>query len=69
MNPGSDIAYIAFEGDRCIASGDLHDVARAAKAALDRRKEASIVVFDGSTSGPIDIDFRGCRRRRSGAIA
>jgi uncharacterized protein len=59
MNPGSDAAYIAFEGDRCIASGDLRDVVSAAKATLDRRKEASILVFDGRTSGPIDIDFRG----------
>jgi hypothetical protein len=59
MNPGSDAPYIAFEGDRCIASGELHDVARAAKQALDRRKDASILVFDGKTSGPIEIDFRG----------
>jgi len=53
------VTYIAFEGDRCIASGDLRDVASAAKAALDRRKEASVLVFDGKTSGPVDIDFRG----------
>jgi uncharacterized protein len=59
VNPGSDASYIAFEGDRCIASGDLRDVARAAKEALDRDKAASILVFDGWTSGPIDIDFRG----------
>jgi uncharacterized protein len=59
MNPGSVVTYVAFEGDRCIASGDLRDVASAAKAALDRRKEASILVFDGRTSGPVDIDFRG----------
>ena len=59
MNPGSDAPYIVFEGDRCLASGDLHDVARAAKQALDRRKDASILVFDGKTSGPIEIDFRG----------
>ena len=59
MNPGSDAAYIAFEGDRCIASGDLRSVVNAAKATLDRRKDASILVFDGRTSGPIDIDFRG----------
>jgi uncharacterized protein len=59
MNPGSDAPYIAFEGDRCIASGELHDVARAAKQALDRREDASILVFDGKTSGPIEIDFRG----------
>jgi uncharacterized protein len=57
MNPGSD--FIAFEGDRCIVSGDLHHVARAAKAALDRHNDASILIFDGRTSGPIDIDFRG----------
>jgi hypothetical protein len=59
MNPGPEVAYIAFEGDRYIASGDLRDVARAAKEVLDRRKDATILVFDGLTSGPIDIDFRG----------
>src|SRR5580692_6194623 len=59
MNPGPNIAYIAFEGDRRIAAGDLRDVARAARDILDRRKDAAILVFDGVTSGPIDIDFRG----------
>ena len=58
MNSGSDVPYIAFAGDRCIASGDLRAVARAAKDALDRRIDAAILVFDGR-SGPIDIDFRG----------
>lgn len=58
MNPGSDTGYVAFEEDRCIAFGDLRDVARAAKEALDRRKDASILVFD-ERSGPIEIDFRG----------
>jgi uncharacterized protein len=59
MNPELVASYIAFEGDRCFASGDLRDVARAAKRVLDRNKDASILVFDGQTSGPIEIDFRG----------
>ena len=59
MNSGSGTTYIAFEGDRCIASGDLREVARAAKQTFDRRKDASILVFDGRTSGPIEIDLRG----------
>jgi len=59
MNPGFDTAYIAFDGDRHIASGDLREVARAAKQTLDRRDDASVLVFDGRTSGPIEIDFRG----------
>ncbi len=58
MSPESGAPYIAFEGDRNIASGELRDVARAAKEALDRRKDASVLVFD-SRSGPIDLDFRG----------
>lgn len=58
MNPGSDITYVAFEGDHCIASGDLRAVVRAAKETRDRREDAAILVFDGK-SGPIDIDFRG----------
>jgi hypothetical protein len=58
MNPEFEAGYVAFDGNRCIASGDLRAVARAAKEALDRRKDASILVFDGR-SGPIEIDFRG----------
>ena len=59
MTAGPDAAYIAFEGERRIASGDLDAVARAAKQTLDRRKDASVLIFDGQTSGPIDLDFRG----------
>jgi hypothetical protein len=58
MTPASDIAYIAFEGDRCVASGDLRMVARAAKETLDRRRDTVVLVFD-SSSGPVEIDFRG----------
>ncbi len=59
MNSASDMPCIAFEGDRSIATGDLRDVARAAKQTLDRRQDASVLVFDGMTGGPIDLDFRG----------
>jgi len=59
MNSWSGTTYVAFEGDRCIASGDLREVARAAKQTFDRRKDTSILVFDGRTSGPIEIDLRG----------
>jgi hypothetical protein len=34
-------------------------VARATKQALDRDKAASILIFDGRSSAPIEIDFRG----------
>jgi uncharacterized protein len=59
MSLRPDVAAIAFDGDRRIAAGDLRSVARAAKEALERRHDASIVIFDGRTSNPIDIDFRG----------
>jgi hypothetical protein len=60
MNPQSEAAStIAFEGDRRIAAGELRNVVRAAKETLERRKDASILMFDGTTGGPIDIDFRG----------
>jgi hypothetical protein len=59
MSPDPPSAYIVFEGDRRVASGDLREVARAAKQTLDRRDDVSILVFDGATSGPIEIDFRG----------
>jgi uncharacterized protein len=59
MNPRSEVAYIAFDGDRRIADGDLPEVARAAKAVLDRHADASVLVFVCDTSRPIDLDFRG----------
>jgi hypothetical protein len=52
-------AFIAFEGDRRIASGGLREVARAAKQTLDRREDASILVFEDASGGSIEIDFRG----------
>ena len=59
MNSERADTYIAFEDDRRIAAGGLPEVARAAKEVLDRRKDAAILIFDGATGGPADIDFRG----------
>jgi hypothetical protein len=59
MNPRPDVLRIAFEGDRRIAAGDLREVARAAKEALERSKDASILIFDGATSEPVELDLRG----------
>ncbi len=58
MNSPSAV-YVAFDGDRRIASGDLPTVAGAAKQTLDRRKEASLLIFDDASSEPVDLDFRG----------
>ena len=59
MNPAPDAAYIAFEGDRCVASGDLREVARSAKQAIGRQPHAAILIFNGRTSAMVDVDFRG----------
>jgi uncharacterized protein len=59
MSPGLRGTYSAFEGDRRIASGDLREVARAARRTLDRRDDASILVFDDVSGAPVEIDFRG----------
>jgi hypothetical protein len=59
MNPAPEAAYVAFEGDRCIGSGDLREVARSARQALGRQPHASILIFNGRTSALVDVDFRG----------
>ena len=58
MDSGFGHAYVAFAADRCIASGGLRSVARAAKETHDRQRDVAILVFDGK-SGPVEIDFRG----------
>jgi hypothetical protein len=59
MNSAPEAGYIAFEGDRCIGSGDLRDVARSARQALGRQPHASILIFNGRTGALVDVDFRG----------
>ena len=59
MNLAPAPAYIAFEADQRIAAGDLRSVARAVRDVLDRRSDASILVFDGGTSEPVELDLRG----------
>lgn len=52
---------IAFAGTRRIARGTLLDVALAIKDALDRGVEPNVLVFDNTTSRPVEIDVRGSR--------
>lgn len=59
MNETSTSSCIAFEGFRCIASGDIRQVARAVKEALDRGAPNSILIFDDASGEPIEVDFRG----------
>src|SRR6478609_2169146 len=47
----------AFKGARCIASGELAEVAVKAKAAVDKGEQ--VLIFDDTTSEAIELDFRG----------
>jgi uncharacterized protein len=49
----------AFEGSRCIASGNLGEVAKKVKEIIDRDGQASVLIFDDFTSDLIEVDFRG----------
>ena len=62
-------ACIAFSGTKRIASGDLADVARKAKAVLDRDRWAQVLIFDEITSQPVEIDFRGTADEVAARIA
>ena len=49
----------AFEGHRCIASGELIEVARKVKEVIDRGEKEPILIFGDSDSEIVEIDFRG----------
>jgi hypothetical protein len=53
------MAYIAFEGTRRIAAGELPDVAVKTKRVIDRGERKPVIVFDDATSHVVEIDFRG----------
>jgi hypothetical protein len=52
---------IAFEGDVCIASGELSCVALAAKKAVSQHSKHPVLVFNARTSELIELDLRGSR--------
>lgn len=59
MDTQSQQLCIAFVGTKRIASGTVADVARAAKKVVDSHSDATVLVFDVTTSELVEIDFRG----------
>lgn len=49
----------AFDGNRCIASGNLLEVAKKLKKIIGRDEQTPIFIFDDLTSDLIEVDFRG----------
>jgi len=50
---------VAFNGPVCVASGPLAEVAARVKRALDADPERIILIFDATTSEPVEVDCRG----------
>jgi uncharacterized protein len=61
MEMGNNIvkSCTVFNGDKCVASGNLKDVAGKVKEIIDQDKDASILIFDDETSEVIEVNFRG----------
>jgi len=59
MHESTPTRCTAFEGSRCIASGEIVDVVKRAKEVFDQNEQANIQIFDDVTSDLIGIDFRG----------
>lgn len=59
MDAHDSIRCTAFEGNRCIASGNILEVAQKVKEIIGRDESAPILIFSDLTSELIEIDFRG----------
>ncbi len=59
MNTDLSRECIAFADERCLGRGRLAEVVLAAKAELDSRPDAIVLVLDDATSEQVEIDFRG----------
>lgn len=57
MHSGLQTHCTAFKGARCIATGELAEVALKAKTAVDSGEQ--VLIFDDNTSQSIEVDFRG----------
>lgn len=59
MNCTVPAGCTAFEDSRRIASGSLEQVARMVKELIGEDYHRPVLIFDDSTSEPVEIDFRG----------
>jgi uncharacterized protein len=50
---------IAFNGQVCVASGSLAEVAAQTRLALDADPETTILILDAETSEVVEVDLRG----------
>jgi hypothetical protein len=66
---GATPTFVAFSGSTCVGVGDLAEVARAARGALDRDAEAAVLVFDGQTAKVVDLDLRGAEHEVAARFA
>ena len=57
MDIGLQSSCTAFEGTRCVASGELAQVALKAKDVVDGGRQ--VLIFDDATSEAVEVDFRG----------
>jgi hypothetical protein len=55
----SSTQIIAFDGDHCIASGNIVDVAAQVKQTLSAQPQSQVLLFDLESSRHVEIDFRG----------
>jgi hypothetical protein len=53
------VRCIAFEGSRCLGSGELAQIALKVKKVVDRGERAPVLIFDEISSQQIELDLRG----------
>ena len=59
MNRQNIQCCTAFDGSRCIASGELVKVIKEVKVSIDNGEALSVLIFDDVSSELIEVDFRG----------
>ena len=59
MDESTPLHCTAFEGSRCIASGELKTVALAVKKIIDQGATEPVLVFNDETSAIVELDLRG----------
>ncbi|MBS1171026.1 MAG: hypothetical protein H6R01_1944 [Burkholderiaceae bacterium] len=53
------LRWVAFADTECVASGSPREVVTDLKAFVDANPERAVLVMDGETSHPVELDLRG----------
>jgi len=59
MDQSGERSVIAFAGKKCVAEGNISEVALQIKTLINNENDPPVLIFDAASGEPVEVDLRG----------